>query len=227
MSEEAKPGGPPLTARQEERRRRILEAAVRLASDGGFDAVQMREVAERSGVALGTLYRYFPSKIYLLVATLRGELGRLHETLRERPPEDPDPAARVTGTLLRAFGAMRREPRLADAMMRALTFADRSVTNEVDAVSRLTTAIILDAVGLDGPPTAEQLSAVRVVQYTWHATVVGRLSGRVSEDRVRTDLETAGRLIARTVPAGSRADNRAGSAPGAEDGARRRLQRRA
>ena len=34
---------------------------------GGYDAVQMRTVAERADVALGTLYRYFPSKIHLLV----------------------------------------------------------------------------------------------------------------------------------------------------------------
>ncbi len=49
----------PLTERQEARRRRILDASTRLASRGGFDAVQMREVAEEAGVALGTLYRYF------------------------------------------------------------------------------------------------------------------------------------------------------------------------
>ena len=50
---------------------------------------------------------------------------------------------------MRAFRALQREPQLADAMVRALTFADRSVSAEVDTVSRLTTAIILDAMGLD------------------------------------------------------------------------------
>ncbi|BFO21068.1 hypothetical protein SHKM778_74560 [Streptomyces sp. KM77-8] len=49
----------PLTERQEARRRRILRASAQLAGRGGFDAVQMREVAESSQVALGTLYRYF------------------------------------------------------------------------------------------------------------------------------------------------------------------------
>lgn len=50
----------------------------------------------------------------------------------------PGTAARVAGTLMRAFPAMRREPQLADAMVRALTFADRSVGAEVHTVSRLT-----------------------------------------------------------------------------------------
>ncbi|WP_241197035.1 TetR family transcriptional regulator, partial [Streptomyces sp. ADI91-18] len=75
MTVEAKavttPASPPLTERQEARRRRILHASAQLASRGGFDAVQMREVAEAAGVALGTLYRYFPSKVHLLVATMQ------------------------------------------------------------------------------------------------------------------------------------------------------------
>ena len=67
------------SAAQRDRRRRILDATVALASKGGFDAVQMRAVAEQADVALGTLYRYFPSKIHLLVSALaapvRGHRG--------------------------------------------------------------------------------------------------------------------------------------------------------
>ncbi|MDT3400314.1 TetR family transcriptional regulator [Streptomyces sp. B1866] len=189
----------PLTERQEERRRGILRASAQLASRGGFDAVQMREVAEASGVALGTLYRYFPSKVHLLVATMQDQLQRLHATLRRHPPAQPEPAARVAETLMRAFRALQREPHLADAMVRALTFADRSVSAEVDAVSRLTTAIILDAMGLEGPPTAEQLSAVRVIEHTWHSKLITWLSGRSSIGQVRVDIETVCRLIDLTV----------------------------
>lgn len=192
---------PPVrTERQAARRRRILHASAQLAGRGGFDAVQMREVAELAGVALGTLYRYFPSKIHLLVATMQDQLEQLHETLRRRPPTEREPGARVAGTLMRAFRALQREPRLADAMVRALTFADRSVRPEVDTVSRLTTAIILDAMGPDarggaGRPTPEQLSAVRVIEHTWHSTLITWLSGRASIAQVKTDIETVCRLI--------------------------------
>src|SRR5882757_6205154 len=65
------------TEAQRARRRRILHAAAELATEGGFDAVQMREVAERADVALGTLYRYFPSKIHLLVSVLADEMEEL------------------------------------------------------------------------------------------------------------------------------------------------------
>ncbi|QFR97635.1 TetR family transcriptional regulator [Streptomyces tsukubensis] len=186
------PCAAPLTERQEARRRGILDASVRLAGRGGFDAVQMREVAEESQVALGTLYRYFPSKVHLLVATMRDQLERLHRKLRARPPVGGTPGERVAETLLLAFGALRRDPRLADAMVRALTFADRSVSAEVDAVSRLTTAIILDATGTSPAPPR---SAVRVVEHTWHATLIAWLSGRVSTDEVTADIRTVCRLI--------------------------------
>ncbi|WP_037633780.1 TetR family transcriptional regulator [Streptomyces katrae] len=191
---------PPLTERQEARRRRILHASAQLASRGGFDAVQMREVAEAAGVALGTLYRYFPSKVHLLVATMQDQLQHMHTTLRKRPPAGEDPAARVAETLMRAFRALQREPQLADAMVRALTFADRSVSPEVDTVSRLTTAIILDAMDLDAPPTAEQLSAVRVIEHTWHSALITWLSGRASIAQVKIDIETVCRLIDMTAP---------------------------
>lgn len=189
----------PLTERQEARRRRILRACAQLAGRGGFDAVQMREVAESSQVALGTLYRYFPSKIHLLVATMQDQLETLHGTLRKRPPAGETPAERVAETLMRAFRALQREPHLADAMVRALTFADRSASPEVDQVSRQTTMIILDAMELTDP-TPEQLSAVRVIEHTWHSALITWLSGRASIAQVKIDIETACRLMDLTAP---------------------------
>ncbi|MET9516493.1 TetR family transcriptional regulator [Streptomyces sp. NPDC002994] len=191
---------PPLTERQEARRRRILHASAQLASRGGFDAVQMREVAEAAGVALGTLYRYFPSKVHLLVATMQDQLQHMHTTLRKRPPAGESASERVAETLMRAFRALQREPQLADAMVRALTFADRSVSPEVDTVSRQTTAIILDAMDLKGQPTPEQLSAVRVIEHTWHSALITWLSGRASIAQVKIDIETVCRLIDLTDP---------------------------
>ncbi|MFI9598541.1 TetR family transcriptional regulator [Streptomyces sp. NPDC052043] len=200
----SRPASPPLTERQEARRRRILRASAQLAARGGFDAVQMREVAESSQVALGTLYRYFPSKVHLLVATMQDQLERLHGTLRKNPPTGESAAERVAQTLMRAFGALQRDPHLADAMVRALTFADRSVSPEVDQVSRRTTAIILDATGLE-EPTAEQLSAVRVIEHTWLSALITWLSGRASLAQAKADIETACRLMDLTAPPKARA----------------------
>ncbi|MFI8458696.1 TetR family transcriptional regulator [Kitasatospora sp. NPDC085464] len=193
-----RPGEPPLTTRQAERRRRILRAATALAARGGYEAVQMREVAESAQVALGTLYRYFPSKVHLLVAVMLEQLQGLHEHIRRHPPTDAEPALRVADTLTRAFHALQREPLLAEAMVRALSFADRSVGAEVDQVSVATGQLILDAIGQSGPPSESQRAAVRVIEHTWHSALVAWLSGRASIAEVRADLHTAARLL--TLP---------------------------
>src|ERR1700741_2582087 len=62
---------------QRERRKRILDATLAIASKGGYEAVQMRAVAERADVAVGTLYRYFPSKVHLVVSALGREFERI------------------------------------------------------------------------------------------------------------------------------------------------------
>ncbi|MEU0934358.1 MULTISPECIES: TetR family transcriptional regulator [unclassified Embleya] len=188
----------PLTERQEARRRRILRATTQLAARGGYESVQMREVAELSEVALGTLYRYFPSKVHLLVATMYDQLDQLHAQLRRRPPRSANSRERVVDTLLRAFKGMQREPHLTEAMMRALQFADRSVGAEVDTVSRETTTMILEAISGDEPaaePTAEDLAVIRVITHTWHSSLIAWLNGRASIAQVRTDIETVCRLI--------------------------------
>src|SRR3954453_22031904 len=46
----------------------ILDAARDLAAEGGMAAVQISAVAQRAGIAAGTVYRYFPSKAELFAA---------------------------------------------------------------------------------------------------------------------------------------------------------------
>ena len=58
-----------MTTSQRERRDRVIDAAMQLAAEGGYDAVQMRDVATKADVALGTVYRYFGSKDPLLAAS--------------------------------------------------------------------------------------------------------------------------------------------------------------
>ncbi len=56
---------------QRERRQRIIDAAGELLVADDFERIQVRDVAERSDVALGTVYRYFASKDHLYAAVLR------------------------------------------------------------------------------------------------------------------------------------------------------------
>src|SRR5437763_14334539 len=124
------------SAAQRGRRKRILDATLTLASKGGYDAVQMRTVAERADVALGTLYRYFPSKIHLLVSALTLEFERTQEKLDRRPIPGDTPYERMMYVLSRVTRTMQREQMLTEALTRAFMFADPSEAAEVKAVAR-------------------------------------------------------------------------------------------
>src|SRR5918992_5653867 len=132
---------------QRERRKRILDATLALASKGGFDAVQMRSVAERADVALGTLYRYFPSKIHLLVSSLGREFERSLERMERTAIPGDTPADRVLHILARNTRALQRDPQLTEAMTRAFMFADTSVAAEVLEVNRLNERMLTHAMG--------------------------------------------------------------------------------
>ena len=190
--------GEALSEPQRERRKRILDAAGALASKGGYDAVQMRDVAERANVALGTLYRYFPSKVHLLVATMHQQTLQLSDRLERRPPEGDTPAERVLQVLTRASRALQRDPQLTGAMTRALMFADASAASEVDAVSSLMTQAITGAIrGSDDAVTEDDLAIARVLEQVWWSGILAWLSGRSSARQMAEDLEVATRLLLR------------------------------
>ena len=184
------------SAAQRDRRKRILDATISLASQGGFDAVQMRAVAEQADVALGTLYRYFPSKIHLLVSALALELEQIQEKLERKPIPGDTPHERMQFVLARVTRAMQREPLLAEAMTRAFMFADPSASAEVNAVARLMEDMFTRAMH-DGEPTADDRAIARVIGDVWLSNLVAWVTRRASANDVANHLELASRLLLR------------------------------
>ncbi|MCW2710278.1 MAG: transcriptional regulator [Marmoricola sp.] len=190
------------SAAQRDRRRRILDATVALACRGGFDAVQMRAVAEQADVALGTLYRYFPSKIHLLVSALAQQFEETEATLGRRTIPGDDPADRVTYVLTRATRGLQREPHLTEALTRAFMFADSTVSGEIRVVGRrltsmLTRALQGDQYVEDTEPTDREIAVARVISDVWLASLVAWVTGRITAEQVTEHLETAVELILR------------------------------
>jgi AcrR family transcriptional regulator len=69
-------------ARKAQTRERIVSAALELVARGGYVAAQVAAVAERAGVAVGTVYRYFPSKSDLFAEVFRVASQREVDAMR-------------------------------------------------------------------------------------------------------------------------------------------------
>jgi len=184
------------SAAQRDRRKRILDATLALASKGGYEAVQMRAVAERADVALGTLYRYFPSKIHLLVSALAREFERTQEKLDRIAIPGDTAYERMLYVLGRTTRSMQREPLLTEAMTRAFMFADPSAASEVNTVARLMEELLTKAMH-DGEPTADERAIARVIGDVWLSNLVAWVTRRASANDVANHLELAARLLLR------------------------------
>jgi TetR/AcrR family transcriptional regulator, fatty acid metabolism regulator protein len=66
-----------------DRRRAILDAAVRVFARQGFHACRVSDIADEAGVAYGLLYHYFPSKEEVLNTLFLERWGVMLETIRE------------------------------------------------------------------------------------------------------------------------------------------------
>lgn len=90
----------------------ILSAARRCYLDHGFAGTGMKDVAAAAGVARSTVYRYFPGRDDLLVATVKREMEALNERIRRRLEACEDPADQVVEGLIMALQAIPRRPLL-------------------------------------------------------------------------------------------------------------------
>ena len=183
-----------LARSQAARRRRVLDAALRLAEQGGFDAVQMRDVATEANVALGTVYRYFTSKERLLLEAMVEQIETLAGRVESRPPIGATPAARVLDVLTRANASLQRHPEVTAAMVRAFGAAAPEEADVVRRVSDSMTAIITGAMH-DTVPTPRDLAAARVLMQVWLSSLVGWVGGVDDAPRVVADLSVAARLL--------------------------------
>jgi TetR/AcrR family transcriptional regulator, cholesterol catabolism regulator len=179
------------------RKERLIMAATALAAEGGYDAVQMRDVAARAEVALGTLYRHYASKDQLLLAAMAQQAATLRERLVQRPPNGDTPAARVSDVLRRASRALERSPLVTKAMLAAMSSSEEAAVplkHDIDSTLR---AIIADVVDGDGHCTtfADLDGIVRVLGSVWFAELTYWSNGLNQSSSMGDNLASAAELL--------------------------------
>jgi AcrR family transcriptional regulator len=108
----------------------ILAAARAIAAEGGMAAVQIAAVAERAGIAAGTVYRYFSSKTELVAALVDTLVGEELTALRQAADSAPGPLSALAAAMTTFAARSLAERRLAFAMMA------EPVEPEIDAARR-------------------------------------------------------------------------------------------
>jgi AcrR family transcriptional regulator len=183
---------------QRERRTRILDATIALATKGGFDAVQMRGVAEQADVALGTLYRYFPSKIHLLVSALGREFERANARLAGKPVPGDTPADRVIHVMKTTSRGLQGDQHLTEALTRAFMFADKSAQQEIHVVGMLLTTMLTRAMHPDREEvTDDDVAVARVIGDVWLSALMAWVTGRSTSQETTAHIERAVRMLLR------------------------------
>ena len=182
-----------LSPEQQDRRRRLIDAAFELGAEGGYDAVQMRDVSITANVALATIYRYFTSKDDLLAAAMTEWTGRLRGRVAQSPPRGATAADQIVDVLHRACRAMERQPKLSEALVRALSSADEGVrASGADVRSHI--ASMGDGILADLDPQV-RADILAVLGHVWYSTLVSWANGRRDFSTVMTELERAARLL--------------------------------
>jgi len=167
---------------QEDRARRIVDSAVELAEQGGFEAVRLRDVAAHAGVALGTLYRRFRSKEDLLVAALDREMSGLEQRVFVRLPVGDTVLDRLTGLFTLITQNFCRKPNLARALLKALVSGHPELAHQVAGfharLERLIVAALRGKEPTEQEPTTEaERRLAWNMDLMWFALIISWSSG--------------------------------------------------
>ena len=104
-----------------DRRRQILDAAVRAFARRGYEATRVGDVATEAGVAYGLVYHYFSSKEELLETIFRDTWSQMLETIREIEAEADRVREQLRKVVALVLRAWNRDPDLVRVLVREVT----------------------------------------------------------------------------------------------------------
>jgi TetR/AcrR family fatty acid metabolism transcriptional regulator len=109
-----------------DRRRAILDAAVRVFARQGFHACRVSDIADEAGVAYGLLYHYFPSKEEVLNTLFLERWGVMLEMIREVDGEEIPVRAKLAAIASFIIESYRHDPDLMKVIIVEVTRAANS-----------------------------------------------------------------------------------------------------
>jgi len=182
-----------LTASQFARRERIVKVALDLLVNGDYEKIQMKDVAEASDVALGTVYRYFTSKEHLFAAVQLEWVKSLHRQILRRPPTGESNLERLSQVLHKSVRAFQIQPQFYRVLLVLEVAKDPFAKELFEVMSRETEATYGESLSGVDPKTASDL--LGVVLAVLGAELRSWVLGRQSIDEVKQNIDAALSLL--------------------------------
>jgi AcrR family transcriptional regulator len=182
-----------LTASQFARRERIVKVALDLLVNGDYEKIQMKDVAEASDVALGTVYRYFTSKEHLFAAVQLEWVKSLHRQILRRPPTGESNLERLSQVLHKSVRAFQIQPQFYRVLLVLEVAKDPFAKELFEVMSRETEATYGESLsGVDAQTASDLLGVVLAVL---GAELRSWVLGRQSIDEVKQNIDAALSLL--------------------------------
>ena len=179
----------------EDRTRRIVDTAIELAEAGGFEAVRLRDVASQAGVALGTVYKRFPSKEDIMIAALERLAEGIGAKITKKPLPGHTPHERATAFFKTATRALCRRPNLTKAILRAVASGEPDQSDKVLTFHGTSRSMIVAALEGAEPDGKDYELIASLLQDVWFAGLVGWMGGLLKESQVVAQVRDAAKLL--------------------------------
>lgn len=189
-----------------------------LAGEGGYEAVNMRAVAERAGVAVGTIYRYYSGKDEILTAGLAGWLVRTRRQVEAGGARGDTPCERLYWLLDRLADSTEGHRLLICALVQAFNSPDPAAQVHKLEVEQEFQALVVTAIGpgsaidADGHGDSEDemhrvdaAGVARLMGHVWTSALSRWAAGLASDGSIGKELRHAVEMLAAPVgPLGDR-----------------------
>jgi TetR/AcrR family transcriptional regulator, cholesterol catabolism regulator len=186
--------------RREDTRQRLFEAAVELIAEQGFSATTVDDIAERAGVAKGTVYYNFPSKTALFEDLLRHGVGLLTADFRAAVAGKP-PGAAVSALVRAQLEYIRQYRSFAQLLLSEMWRTNREWQQTLKLLREEAIGVIADVLqsGVDSGEFAADLDVRLSSSALFGVGLVVSLDWLMFQpDRDIDDVESALLAIVRT-----------------------------
>lgn len=124
--------------------KKIIDAAVTVIAENGFDQAQISKIAKKAGVADGTIYLYFKNKEDLLISLFREKMGLFIESIEEEIDQKADVDEKLFALIDMHFRQLSADYHLAIVTQLELRQSNKGLRAKIGEVLKRYLAVIDD-----------------------------------------------------------------------------------